>query len=322
MLPAYKVAGGLSRGSAVFPAPGGRRIHGRGFGECVRRGRVRPARKAGGGRKDGGSRREERERGRERFASGREGRRKKKGGDSFWVSGGKALDMRRTPFGAYKGGGTLSRRTEVSCEAPDQNTVITHVDFESKKPRVCACAVASDACLSLRPRSKHRGGALRSHGRCPRPRRALSLARIPGGRRRAPLSAQPRRYGVPRCRESVRRGFPVSAPPPLSEKQITAESPPAPWGCSATLPLMEFPSLRAPHSPDALPTLRRPVRTADPPCSGLVRTLSAIPAASPSPACEATGGERLLRPRRAVPPRPRNRPSQAPYHILHGLVNR
>ena len=29
-----------------------------------------------------------------------------------------------------------------------------------------------------------------------------------------------------------------------------------------------------------------------------------------------------LRPRRAVPPRPRNRPSQAPYHILHGLVNR
>ena len=113
-----------------------------------------------------------------------------------------------------------------------------------------------------------------------------------------------------------------AAPPPLSEKQITAESPPAPWGCSATLPLMEFPSLRAPHSPDALPTLRRPVRTADPPCSGLVRTLSAIPAASPSPACEATGGERLLRPRRAVPPRPRNRPSQAPYHILHGLVNR
>lgn len=87
-------------------------------------------------------------------------------------------------------------------------------------------------------------------------------------------------------------------------------------------PLMEFPSLRAPHSPDALPTLRRPVRTADPPYSGLVRTLSAIPAASPSPACEATGGERLLRPRRAVPPRPRNRPSQAPYHILHGLVNR
>lgn len=78
MLPAYKVAGGLSRGSAVFPAPGGRRIHGRGFGECVRRGRVRPARKAGGGRKDGGSRREEREG--ERFASGREGRRKKKGG--------------------------------------------------------------------------------------------------------------------------------------------------------------------------------------------------------------------------------------------------
>lgn len=212
--------------------------------------------------------------------------------------------MRRTPFGACKGGGTLSRRTEVSCEAPDQNTVITHVDFESKKPRVSACAVASDACLSLRPRSKHRGGALRSHGRCPRPRRALSLARIPGGRRRAaPLRA---------------------APPPLSEKQITAESPPAPWGCSATLPppLMEFPSLRAPHSPDALPTLRRPVRTADPPCSGLVRTLSAIPAASPSPACEATGGERLLRPRRAVPPRPRNRPSQAPYHILHGLVNR
>lgn len=184
MLPAYKVAGGLSRGSAVFPAPGGRRIHGRGFGECVRRGRVRPARKAGGGRKDGGSRREER--GREiRFGS--RGSEKKKGGDSFWVSGGKALDMRRTPFGACKGGGTLSRRTEVSCEAPDQNTVITHVDFESKKPRAMPAS-------STRPLP-------RTHSRRPPPR--------------APLRA---------------------APPPLSEKQITAESPPAPWGCSATLP--------------------------------------------------------------------------------------
>lgn len=36
-----------------------------------------------------------------------------------------------------------------------------------------------------------------------------------------------------------------AAPPPLSEKQITAESPPAPWGCSATLPPPSWSSPRS-----------------------------------------------------------------------------